>query len=283
MRWYKSRHKFRRLVPWIVFLAVVAAVLCLHRCSVRPLPAPQPLQPAKASISTSVPAVTIDTVTPSASMATPAEKPKSTDIKGMRATLTVAPPAVPTSPPTEAASGPDTLPYVYAAPWGGRHFDSVTVTLHCQEGCEILYSLEDSTDLREYTSPLTFQKNATLWFSGVSKRGNRTPPLRLDYVIEKKPNPCAAGMVPVPVSSSASSKGDSNVCVDVYEWPNREGANPTAMVSQEGAEDSCASRGKHLCSLDEWRAACEGPGQSSYPYGETYDERYCPAQQSDPS
>jgi len=89
--------------------------------------------------------------------------------------------------------------------------------------------------------------------------------------------------VPVPVSSSASSKGDSNVCVDVYEWPNREGANPTAMVSQEGAEDSCASRGKHLCSLDEWRAACEGPGQSSYPYGETYDERYCPAQQSDPS
>ncbi len=184
----------------------------------------------------------------------------------------VSPPEV--TPKLDSAK--DTLPYVYASPWAGRHFDSVTVALHCQENCAMLYSLQDSIHLLKYEGPVTFRQNATLWFSGVSKRGHRTAPIRLDYVIEKKPNPCGTGMMPV------SLRG-RETCMDVYEWPDREDAKPLAMINQAQASDSCKSKGKRLCSEDEWRAACEGPKQSRYPYGESYDERYCPAQQGDPS
>ncbi len=168
------------------------------------------------------------------------------------------------------------MPYVYADPWGGRHFDSITVSLHCREDCVILYSFTDSVNLRSYNAPLTIRHNTTLWFAGLSAHGNRMQTTRLEYVIEKNPRNCSAGSMPVQVQGHA-------VCVDVYEWPNRENAQPQAMMNHDQAEDSCRSAGKHLCSEDEWQAACHGPEQSRYPYGQSYDERYCPAQQSAPS
>jgi len=179
------------------------------------------------------------------------------------------------SEPVEKPSGftKDTLPYVFPNPWGGRHFDSVTVGLFCREDCLILYSLEDSVHLRSYERPFTFRRTSRLWFAGVSAKGNRTPVTRLDYVIEKNPGKCKGNSMPVSVHGR-------DVCVDVYEWPNRDNAQPRVMVNREQAEDSCNSVGKHLCSLEEWRAGCQGPEQSRYPYGDSYDERYCAAQQS---
>jgi hypothetical protein len=261
----------RRLVPWLVFLATLLLVLFLHRCSRKQASFPEPprvLAPVPGPGSR-------DTVAP-APPETATTSPPAREGFRRRPDLVKGPDTlgVPVTkiPPSE----PDTLPYVYADPWGGRHFDSATVILRCLEHCAILYSVADSADLREYDAPLVLRRNATLWFTGLSRKGRRSPLVRLEYVIEKNPETCPALSMPVSVDGRA-------VCVDAYEWPNRENALPRAMVSRDQAEDSCRSAGKRLCSLEEWRAACRGPRDSRYPYGEDYDERYCPAQQSEPS
>lgn len=56
-------------------------------------------------------------------------------------------------------------------------------------------------------------------------------------------------------------------CMDRYEWPNREGALPSVMVSYVEAEALCASRGRRLCTEDEWTFACSGEELLPYPYG----------------
>jgi len=58
-----------------------------------------------------------------------------------------------------------------------------------------------------------------------------------------------------------------SACMDIYEWPNTEGANPTVMMSYVEAEAACASRGKRMCSEVEWELACEGPEHRPWPYG----------------
>ena len=56
-------------------------------------------------------------------------------------------------------------------------------------------------------------------------------------------------------------------CIDEYEYPNQKGAKPPVMVSFFDAEKSCAEAGKRLCRESEWVAACEGPGETPFPYG----------------
>lgn len=73
------------------------------------------------------------------------------------------------------------------------------------------------------------------------------------------------------------------VCIDRYEWPNKKGEKPRLAQSgtQEGlgpvenAEDFCAYYDKRTCTRREWMRACEGPGGSKYPYGQTYDASSC--------
>lgn len=50
---------------------------------------------------------------------------------------------------------------------------------------------------------------------------------------------------------------------------------PQGYISGREAADACAEAGKHLCSTDEWLAACEGPSGSTWPYGDTYEEGAC--------
>lgn len=45
-------------------------------------------------------------------------------------------------------------------------------------------------------------------------------------------------------------------CMDRYEAPNVEGADPTVVVSAVEARAWCADRGKRLCTEDEWDLAC---------------------------
>lgn len=88
---------------------------------------------------------------------------------------------------------------------------------------------------------------------------------------------CPSGMVKVPTR---------NVCIDKYEWPNKKGAKPIVGMSglpiwrdeasaQFHAKYLCESVGKRMCSVNDWIKACEGPGESKYPFGdELPDPRY---------
>lgn len=204
-------------------------------------------------------------------------------------------PPTPIKPPLQRAAKrekvkpiePDTLvklpaqvdtaaPYVFADPWGGRHFDSVTVKLVCRESCLVLYSLNDTVQFRSYDEPLTFRRNTTLWMAGVRGDGTRLEPIRIDYVIERDKGHCKSDMV-------AFELNEQEICMDKFEWPNREDEPPQAFVSWREAQDSCTRAGKRLCSLEEWQSVCMGPEHARYPYAARYDERYCPAKEAGPA
>ena len=56
--------------------------------------------------------------------------------------------------------------------------------------------------------------------------------------------------------------------IDVFPYPNEEGAIPLTNVSQEAALAMCAARSKRLCSELEWERACKGPDNLRYEYGD---------------
>jgi formylglycine-generating enzyme len=53
------------------------------------------------------------------------------------------------------------------------------------------------------------------------------------------------------------------------------GVVPQGYISGEQAQEACLGAGKRLCTIDEYRAACQGPGQTVYPYGNTYEHGVC--------
>ncbi len=55
----------------------------------------------------------------------------------------------------------------------------------------------------------------------------------------------------------------------------REGVRPSGYVSGALAREACASAGKRLCSLEEWRRACRGEAGTLFPYGASYKDRAC--------
>ena len=87
--------------------------------------------------------------------------------------------------------------------------------------------------------------------------------------------PCPTGMV----------LAKPGVCIDKYEWPGILGQRPVLAVSGlpeldgvapiDDAEGVCTVRGMRICTLNEWVAACKGPGGTKYPYGDSYDPTAC--------
>ncbi len=63
--------------------------------------------------------------------------------------------------------------------------------------------------------------------------------------------------------------------IDVFPFPNEEGAIPLTNVSQAAASAACSDRGKRLCSELEWERACKGPDNLRYEYGDTYRAERC--------
>jgi hypothetical protein len=52
-----------------------------------------------------------------------------------------------------------------------------------------------------------------------------------------------------------------------YEARSAAGITPQGLVSRHEAERACRNAGKRLCTLREWRRACQGSARAKYPYG----------------
>lgn len=265
----------RRWLPFTVFFVTLLLALILHRCQEELPPPSSTLPPPVSGPGLPKPP---DTAAAPETTAVPLPVPK----------------PVPPKPVPKPAPKPDTIaaprvlapvdsgPYLWVDPWGGRHFDSVRVSLHCREGCVLLYSLEDSVHFKSYEDTLVFKRNTTLWISGIDSLNRQAPAIRVDYVIERNPGDCAGNSMPVSASAATATAaaGRGTVCMDMYEWPDSDNAVARAFVSHKDAEDSCRSVGKRLCSAPEWREGCQGPDREKYPYGSRYNENHCPSKEA---
>lgn len=65
------------------------------------------------------------------------------------------------------------------------------------------------------------------------------------------------------------------VCMDAFEYPNRAGVLPAVLSSFDEAEESCTREHKRLCTLAEWRFACEGEAITPYPTGLAREPEVC--------
>lgn len=63
--------------------------------------------------------------------------------------------------------------------------------------------------------------------------------------------------------------------IDVFPYPNEEGAIALTSVDQAGAAALCEQAGKRLCSELEWERACKGPNNYLYEYGDEYRADRC--------
>jgi len=60
-----------------------------------------------------------------------------------------------------------------------------------------------------------------------------------------------------------------------FEATSSSGTYPQAYISRTEAEAACRRSMKRLCTLKEWLAACRGPSQSIFPYGNNYEKGRC--------
>ena len=78
-----------------------------------------------------------------------------------------------------------------------------------------------------------------------------------------------------PSERCATKAVKKHFCVDRFEFPNKQGEQPTVMKSFIGAEQTCKGLGKRLCGSSEWTLACEGRKHLPYPYGVKRDASAC--------
>ncbi len=253
----------RKWVPYAVFALVVLLALILHRCQDEPKLEMEPLQPPPSVAVPEAPAP-IESLPPEPeTIPEPPPPPKA------EKTL---PKPEPKPEPAQVMAPVDSVPYLYADPWGGRHFDSVSVSLFCREDCLILYAVGDSIHFKTYDEPIMIRRSTPIWITAYDGSNRQVAPVRIDYAIDRDPGYCGQNMMPFPLEGR-------EICMDKYEWPNREGELPTAFVNQAEAADSCAAEGKRLCSLEEWQSVCRGPETYRYPYGRHYNQNHCPAKE----
>jgi len=174
-----------------------------------------------------------------------------------------------------AACARDTLaPWVYADPSGGLHRQAVSVRLAANKACTVEWSFDGVKGWKVYDGkPIEISKPATIYYRASDDCGKRMDVRSKRYEFDIAASRCPAGMEPV-------KAGDKEICVDVYEWPNKKGVTPHSYVSLYQAMDSCFSVRKRLCSADEWTAACGGPERWKYTYGESYEWNTCATRDS---
>lgn len=67
--------------------------------------------------------------------------------------------------------------------------------------------------------------------------------------------------------------------MDVFPFPNEEGAIPRTNVNRAEAAALCEERDKRLCTELEWERACKGPASDAYATGAAWDPRCSEAPQ----
>jgi len=171
----------------------------------------------------------------------------------------------------------DTIaPWVYPDPSGGLHFSAVKITFFANEPSDIFWRFSSESQFKLWDKgAFVLSSNEEIFFYGIDGAGNRSETKSKKYVFEKAPQvgSCPNGMTFI------NSEG-GGFCIDVYEWPNKKGAKPISNVSVSEASDSCFSKGKRLCTSNEWESACEGKHNWSYPYGSTYEQHACVTQEN---
>ncbi len=90
-----------------------------------------------------------------------------------------------------------------------------------------------------------------------------------------KPLFCPPDMVLVDLPPGKSNRPFFKVCIDRYEYPDKQGAVPQVEVSFEDAQKLCEKTGKRLCTAQEWRWACSGLEGYAYPYGINMEKENC--------
>ncbi|MFO0553265.1 MAG: SUMF1/EgtB/PvdO family nonheme iron enzyme [Polyangiaceae bacterium] len=67
----------------------------------------------------------------------------------------------------------------------------------------------------------------------------------------------------------------TRVCMDRFEYPNREGALAAVLTSYEEAARACAAEDKRLCTIQEWQLACEGEDVLPFSTGLSRERATC--------
>jgi type II secretory pathway pseudopilin PulG len=176
----------------------------------------------------------------------------------------------PATPPKEQPSGDrDTLPPQSSIlPPPGRYYKPLELRVECKEPkCETEISIGDSLNAVKGKIE-NYNKTGKVYFRAIDSANNASSWEAAAYDMASDNN-CAQNSYPVPVKGK-------NVCVDAYEFPNKQGEKPRNMVSQEAASRLCEGAGKRLCSVEEWQAACRGNSNLRYPYGNSYNQTKCP-------
>ena len=159
-------------------------------------------------------------------------------------------------------------PNAEITPPAGRYYDPVKLKVKCDEiKCKTFLSVGDTLHPQEAGKAIEYNKTGSVFFLAEDSVGNRTPWEEAKYDMASD-NICGKNAYPVPV-------GGKTVCVDAYEYPNTADENPRDMVSQEQAASLCEQAGKHLCTLEEWQAACKGKDGTKYSYGSAYKQNKC--------
>ncbi|MCQ2089362.1 MAG: formylglycine-generating enzyme family protein [Fibrobacter sp.] len=159
-------------------------------------------------------------------------------------------------------------PTAEITPPAGRYYDPIKLKVKCDEiKCKTFLSIGDTNNPVEAGKAMEYNKTGSVFYFAEDSVGNRTPWEEAKYDMASD-NVCGKNAYPVPV-------GGKTVCVDAYEYPNKADENPKDMVSQEEAVALCAKEGKHLCSIDEWQAACRGKDNLKYSYGDSYRQNKC--------
>ena len=159
-------------------------------------------------------------------------------------------------------------PTAEIAPPAGRYYDPIKLKVKCDEiKCKTFVSIGDTLNPQDASKGIDYNKTGSVFFYAEDSVGNRSAWEEAKYDMASD-NVCGKNAFPVPV-------GANTVCVDAYEYPNQPDATPKDMVSQEEAARICSSEGKHLCTIDEWQAACRGKDGFKYSYGNSYKQSKC--------
>ena len=159
-------------------------------------------------------------------------------------------------------------PSAEITPPAGRYYDPIKLKVKCDEiKCKTYLSIGDTLHPQEASKAIDYNKTGSVFFQAEDSVGNKSVWEEAKYDMASD-NICGKNAYPVPV-------GSKTVCVDAYEYPNTADENPRDMVSHEQAVSLCEQAGKHLCTIDEWQAACRGKDKTRYSYGDSYKQNKC--------